>query len=280
MTTFDSELLDTSKAAVDAIADLATAATEPSPLAVGNIYLVTRRDGHSVIDLTGDEYRELPKRKVGNVVMRDVPSFAAYWAKHADLDVSEVYANREGLAVTAVLDANGPEDAGWGHHRLVLKLVHSEAYKAWQALDGRLLDQEAFAEFLDDNRADVVEPSAAELLEIAQTIQGTSKVDWQAGHRLVDGQRRIGYTETNSATAGTKGELAIPAVITIGVPIFDGAAARHAITARFRHRITGGKLQLMYKLDRPADVVTAAFDAVVADVADQCAATVMRGTPA
>src|SRR5262249_34462871 len=112
------------------------------------------------------------------------------------------------------------------------------------------------------------------------TIQGTSKVDWQAGHRLVDGQRRIGYVETNTAAAGTKGELVIPQQITIGVQVFDGADVAHAITARFRHRLEGGRLRLMSKRDRPTDAVTAAFDGAVAEVATACGAAVLRGVPA
>lgn len=144
----------------------------------------------------------------------------------------------------------------------------------------RLSDQLHDLIAADDNAADIRDPDAATMLEIAQTIQGTSKVDWQAGHRLVDGQRRIGYVETNTATAGTKGELAIPTQITLGVQIFDGASVAHAVTARFRHRIEGGRLRLMYKLDRPADVVTAAFDGAVAELGAACSTAVLRGTPA
>jgi uncharacterized protein YfdQ (DUF2303 family) len=265
---------------VDSIIQVAQEAAEPAPLEKGQIYAVTVSDRVHLVDLTGHEYRDTPLRKLGKVMVRDVPSFAQYHGKHAEAGVTDLFASRDILTVTAVLDAHARELPGWGGHLLMLSLKHSEAYKAWAKCDGHYMGQEEFAEHLDDNRADIVEPSAAEMLEIAQTIQGTSKVEWAASHRLVDGQRRLGYTETNAATAGTKGELAIPTEISIGVPIFDGAKVAHAMTARFRHRIEGGRLRLMYKLDRPADVVTAAFDGVVAEVEQACGATVMRGTPA
>jgi uncharacterized protein YfdQ (DUF2303 family) len=265
---------------VDSIIQVAQEAADPAQLEIGQVYAVTVNGSVQIIDLTTDQYADTPKRKVGKVLVADVPSFAWYHGKHSEMGVTELYASRDSRTVTAVLDAHAADTPGWAGHRLVLALQHSEAFKAWQAADGRYMDQEAFAEFLDDNRADIVTPSAAEMLEIAQTIQGTSKVDWQAGHRLRDGQRVIGYVETNTATAGTKGELAIPTEIEIGLPIFDGAKVRHAMTARFRHRIEGGKLRLMYKLDRPADVVTAAYDGIVAEVEQACGSPVMRGTPA
>lgn len=266
---------------IQAVIDTAQRAVDPVELDLGNVYAVATANGDvKTLDLTGDQYRDQPKRKTGTIQVRDVPTLAEVWMKHGVADISEIYADRDGLAVTAVFDAHGREETGWGKYRAVLALKFSEAYKAWTGLDGRLMPQEQFAEFLEDNRADIREPSAAELLEVAQTLQGTSKVDWQAGHRLVDGQRRIAFLETTEAKAGAKGELAIPTEIVIGVPVFDGATVAHAFTARFRHRIEGGNLRLMYKLDRPADVVTAAFDGVVAEVASACGATVLRGTPA
>lgn len=265
---------------IEAVAALAREGTEPDALSTGEVYAYHLGNKVEIVNLTGDEYRDTPRRKRGRVHVRDVPSFAEYWRKHSIGGTSEIYADREMNTVIGVLDAHAPDAPGWAGHRLVLNLHFSEAFKAWRTMDGRLMAQEDFAEFLDDNAADIRDPDAATMLEIAQTIQGTSKVDWQAGHRLTDGQRRIGYVETNTASAGKKGELAIPTQIVIGVQIFDGAEVAHALTARLRHRLDGGHLRLMYKLDRPADVVSAAFDGAVAELGEACATAVLRGTPA
>jgi uncharacterized protein YfdQ (DUF2303 family) len=263
--------------AVAEIADLAIAATEPNRLELGCYYVAIAGGQVQHIDLTGPEFQDLPKRKTGTTTVRDVASFAAYWAKHHS-DASEVYAGRDGLKVTAVLDAHSADTPNWGGHRLVLQLQHTTAYTAWREASGREMDQETFANFLEDNRVDIHQPPAAEMLEVAQSIQATSNVEFQSGHRLADGQRRIGYVETNTARAGTKGELGIPAEIVLGLFVFKGATQADAFTARFRHRIAGGQLKLMFKLDRPDDVVDAAFAGVVAEVGEQCAATVLVGT--
>lgn len=267
------------KDAVAEIADLATAATDPATLELGGYYTIVAGGTVHRIDLTGPEFQDLPKRKTGSTVVRDVTSFAAYWGKHSGAS-SEIYASRDGLRVTAVLDAHGANTPNWGGHRLVLQLQHTTAYTAWREASGREMDQETFATFLEDNRVDIHTPPAAEMLEVAQSIQATSNVEFQSGHRLADGQRRIGYVETNTARAGTKGELGIPAEIVLGLFVFKGATTADALTARFRHRIAGGALKLMFKLDRPDDVVDAAFAGVVAEVAEQCSATVLVGTPA
>lgn len=265
---------------IEAIADLARDGHSSELLDPGNIYAFRLGSTVHQVDLTGDRYLDRPKRKIGAVYVHDGASFAVYWAKHRVEGHSEIYADRDGRRFIAVLDAHAADTTDWGGHRLCLALCHSQAWQAWTAADGRYMAQEAFAEHLDDNRVDIREPAAAEMLEIAQTIQGTVKVDWQAGHRLADGQRRIGFVETNSASAGQRGELAIPTQITLGLPVFDGAEVAHQVTARFRHRIDNGQLRLMYKLDRPADVVAAAFADVVAEIAEACGAPVLLGVPA
>lgn len=269
-------------AAVTNIADIATAATEPAHLDLGGYYTIVAGGSLHKIDLTGDQYLNDPKRKRGTTTVRDVASFAAYWAKHMCDNVSEVYADRAALTVTAVLNAHAPayDQPGWGDHRVVLALTYSTAFAAWRACNGRDMSQEEFAEFLEDNRADIYTPAAAEMLEVAQSIQAVSKVDFASGFRLVDGQRRLTYTETMDAKAGQKGELAIPAEIVLRLPIFDGATHADQLLARFRHRLQNGQLRLSYKLDRPDDVVTQAFEGIIADVTAETGATVLRGTPA
>lgn len=281
MTTLNDDV-QLGSAAVRDIAELTELAVAPAELAPGRIYAIRVGGQLHQVDLTGDEYRAQPKRKTGTTTVRDVPSFATYWAKHNQDGESEVYATRETLKLTAVLDAHGSdvEDTGWRQHRLVLQLQHTTAFTAWRDNSGRDMTQEEFANFLEDNRADIVHPPAADMLEVAQSIQMTTKVDFAAGHRLIDGQRVLNYTEATDSKAGQRGELAIPAEITLGLFVFKGASHADVFTARFRHRIQNGQLRLSYRLDRPDDVVDAAFEGVVAEVSEQCGATVMRGTPA
>lgn len=267
--------------AVDAIAALADSGSSAEELILGKYYIATTHDGmlHR-IDLTGDEFREHPRRKKGTVVVRDVASFEQYWSKHHD-ETSEIYADRDARTVTAVLDAHGGIEftPGWQQFRLQLGLKYSQAWQAWTNHDGQPMSQEAFAEFLEDNRADIHEPPAAEMLEIASSLQASTKAEFQSGIVLANGQRKLSYVEDTTAKAGQRGDLTIPTEITLALAVFEGATVADAVTARFRYRINGGKLSLHYKLDRPADVISAAFEGVITDVAARCSTPVLRGTP-
>lgn len=268
---------------VDAVGTLAQAAAAPKELTPGGIYLVHNGNGTSDIhDLTGDEYRQYPARRTGDIRVDDIDSFAAYWAKHADAG-SDIYADRDSRTITAVLDAhNGPgvdDGARWGQHRAVYTATYSHQFATWLDGNDMSMTQEAFAEFVEDNRADIFHPAAADMLEIVQTLEGTTRATWTAGIRLANGSRKLVWAEETDAKAGTGGDLAIPTELTLRMPVFDRAAVADEVTARFRYRITSGKLTLLYKLDRPTDVVTAAFEHLVADVADKTGHLVLRGAP-
>jgi uncharacterized protein YfdQ (DUF2303 family) len=266
---------------LQSVIELARANAQPTMLELGEYHVVPTATGLVQIDLTGDRYLVTPNRKVGTVVVRDAASFLHYWTKHSTA-ASEIYADRDRLTVTGVLDAHGPddEDTGWGQHRVVLQLRNSPAFKAWLALSGNLVGQTQFAEFIEDRRGDIREPAAADVLELAQTFQATTKVAFRSSNRLNSGARQLSYVEDVEASAGQRGELVIPDELSLAVAIFEGAAVADAITARLRYRIEDGRLRLGVVLDRVTEVVDGAFAGVVAEVDGGVEQPVLYGTPA
>lgn len=263
------------------VADLAAASARPQQLALGGFHVVHSTGGQiQTFDLTTDHYRDTPARKTGTTTVRDIGSFITYWAKHHIDGASEIYADRDQTLITAVLDAHTTDTPGWAVHRLQLRLRHSEAWKTWLANNGKQLEQEAFAEHIELNLADIREPEAATMLEIAQTMSGTIKADWQSGITLANGARRLAYVETANATAGAKGDLVIPKEMLLGLPVFEGAMLVDPVRALFRYRISNGKLTLGYVLDRPHDVISAAFEGIVESIATGTIQPVLCGTPA
>ncbi|WP_055585513.1 DUF2303 family protein [Streptacidiphilus griseoplanus] len=263
------------------IVETALLAAEPNELKPGKVYAwLTPTGGVQKIDLTGDEYRDTPARKTGTTTLRDADSFIAYYQKHAD-ESSEVYADAERLTVTAVLDAHqaGADGARWGKHRAVLALRKTKAWEAWLANDTRMMGQKDFAAFLEDHLAELLEPTAAEMLEIAQSIEGTTKAQFQHGHRLQTGERQFAYVEETSATAG-KGQLTIPETFVIGLVPFDGSAG-YRLRARFKFEINrDGHLSLGYKLETPDDTLKTAFADVTTAITEGLGVPLLNGTPA
>lgn len=266
-------------ASVQAVTALAQQALAPKQVEPGGIYLVATAAGHvERVDLTGPEHTGQIARKTGRTVVRDAASFLAYWAKHHD-DASEVYADVEQLSVTAVLDAHANDQARFGEHRLHLQLRRTKAWEEWLTLDGKLVDQDRFANFLEDHLPNLVEPDAATMLEIAQSIKASTKGEFQSSSRLQSGERKFSYTEDIKASAGAKGDLTIPEVFQIAVPPFEGATA-YTMRARFKYRLGGGQLALGYKLEQPEERARAAFAEILAEIADSITVPVLNGTPA
>ncbi|MBX7464904.1 YfdQ family protein [Streptomyces sp. MAG02] len=263
---------------VKTIVDTALLGADPATLEPGKFYAFTTPAGVREVDLTGSQYTGTPDRKQGTTVVRDAVSFHAYYDKHHD-DDTEVFADAEGLTVTAVLDAHTADTARWSSHRLALHLRQTDAWKQWLALDGKLMAQEPFAEFLEDHLPELLEPSAADMLEIAQSIQGTTKAEFQSGTRLATGQRQLAYVETTTASAGRKGQLTIPETFVVGLVPFEGSEG-YRLTARLRYRIGSDGLRLGYKLERPGDTRRQAFADVVATIAEQIEQPIMNGAAA
>lgn len=230
-----------------------------------------------VVDIREQIHQEAerrPDRKTGHYYVADVPSFAAYLAKHA-LPQTEMWGRRDAGTIEAIINAHlgtteyGIEDyAGHEDHDVTLRLRHSDDWKEWTGKDGQLLLQVEFAEFIEDHRPNFGKPTAAEMLELAQTFRSTNKVEFNSSHRVKSGETSLAYAEVHDAKAGKKGELTIPDEISIAMPVYDQGKP-YLLTARLRYRINNGQLLLGFKLNRPKDTLQTAFDDVVTAVQDE-----------
>lgn len=249
----------------------------------GELAVFPTARGIQVIDLDSDEYAnrdERPRRKRGTTTVKDVASFAQYYKKHAD-ENSEVYVDLDAGVVTAVLNADEPDAPRWGDHWLQLRLTPTEQWTTWISKNRMALSQMVFAEHIEDNLPDIAsEPvTAADMLEIAQTFQAKTTVNYSSGTRLASGDISLRYEETSDASGGAKGNLAIPREFALGIAPFDDVDP-YRITVRLRYRIQSNKLHLIYVMDRPEDVVRDAVKTVVRKVEEACSIKVMRGAPA
>lgn len=224
-----------------------------------------------------------PRRKKGTVHVQDADSFIAYIAKHG-LAETEVFADPARKALVGVINAHQESEdyegtAGHGDHRVVLELIETDSWKAWLARDKKWHSQLEFAEHLEDNANDVVDPDPATMLEIAQSFHASTSADFKRAERLTNGLVQLRYEETQTARAGQAGDLDIPTVFALSISPFEGSPP-HEITARFRYRISNGNLTLSYALLNPGDVTRAAFLTITDTVADTITQPVFQGRPA
>lgn len=204
-----------------------------------------------------------PLRKRGTVQVFDAASFNEILdANHGTGDAT-IYINRDAdePAIVAVLNGNGASGPGWGDFRAQIVFRFTPQWKRWKAIDGQMLPQVQFAEFIEDNLGDVVTPPGADMLEIAQYLSATRSVDFKSAVRLSSGQIQLQNVENLEAKVGA-GQTAIPETITLGIaPVYGLPPFR--VDARFRYRIVGGKLMLGIKLQRIEDIMAAVVNDMV-----------------
>ncbi|SDD43293.1 DUF2303 family protein [Auraticoccus monumenti] len=255
------------------VAGLAFSAAEPQLLERGRIYSVTDTTGRQHV-LDTQQHSERPHR-VGprKVETFDPTAFLDYTGRFLgeESEDVELWANLDQRTITAVLNAaEHAGKAGWADHRAVLTLRPNKQWTTWLGVSGQLMTQVKFAEFIEDNQDDFIDPNAATMLDLARTFTAKKSVDFESSENLANGARGLLYRETITSKAGEKGTLEIPSAVTIALRPFQGAEP-YRVTARLRYRIEDGNLGIGFKLHRPDTVLEDAFDSVIA--------TVEAGTP-
>jgi uncharacterized protein YfdQ (DUF2303 family) len=256
-------------AALDYATEAATTTTHVELSAfAAQVTLVDRHKDRvtEVIDL--ESMLPTPRRALGTTDLH-TPAGLVGWVNHvADDGALLLFADVHRLAVTAVLNPGTQAEPGWGDLRGQLAVRRHPSWAAWVGIDGKLLTQEDFAVFVQEHASDISNPTALDMLEIAETLSLNVGARVSSAVRLRDGQRHLVFDETIDATAGSDRELDIPAEIELGLPIFEGTDAIH-VRARLLYRKAGTGVGFAVQLINRVDVERAAFEQLAADIATQ-----------
>ncbi len=250
--------------------------TADAKRAGSSLYAIVPKD-HKIEDLTELQYKEAPLlRKKGNVTLFDQASFCAYFDLFAD-DDSRIFANQPEAKFLAVFDYHGAGEGKprHGEHRATFGLRPSIEWAAWGGKNGKGMPQAEFAEFIEDNAADVISPDPATMIEVARDLKAKSEVNFASSIRLANGQTQFTYQEEVRGSVG-KGNMEVPETFKIAIPIYMGGP-RYEMTARLRYRIKEGKLVLWYDLHRVQKLIEEAFLGTVKAIEETTAIQVLMG---
>lgn len=156
-------------------------------------------------------------------------------------------------------------------------IAQTVEWATWQANNGKRKTQQEFAEFIEDNSADIFDPSAADMMMVARELEAKKEVNFASAVRLDNGQTQFHYSEETRGTVG-KGKLEIPEFFKIRLRAYLGAPPVE-VMARLRYRIAENKLSMWYDLLRPHKVKEQAFEAIVTEVSKATGSTVLIGKP-
>lgn len=205
------------------------------------------------------------------VSLDDAASFAAY-VNTFKTPRSRLFVSVAHHSMSALLDYHAAAEAGeagkpdYLDHRASYTMPFSEEWSRWARVDGVAMPQAKFAEFLEENLQDIVEPAGASVLEVALQLQSKKKVQFDSGVRLQDGSTQLTYRE--EVEAGTKGNVKIPTEFVIGIPVFFGGD-RYKIKAFLRYRIEEGKLAFHIVLHRKQFILQDAVQTTAKLVGEQ-----------
>ena len=246
---------------------LAAAGVEPGD--VDGYRFATVPTGYTHKDITDlvEKAQPYANRKRGTVVLKDLTSLLLYCVDQASSAAAYIYADPDARKITAVFNDQRDTVAGWRDHRAEYKADYTPEFTKWLACNGpkHTFTQGEFAEFIEDNFADITEPGAQLLLDVATSLQAKTDINFSSAKRLQNGQVQLQYTESINATAGANGALEIPKEFALGLRIFKNGGG-YKLRARLKYRLNAGSVKFWYELDRPERAVEDAFAGYVDQV--------------
>lgn len=220
-----------------------------------------------------EEFLERPHRIEKLFDVSDIDSFINYVADYYKDEASSIIqVDREERKLLAVLDyhtARQPHASGGTSAAVPAHCKHmvrfytrrTKNWKLWLEHNGRFMGQTTFAEFIEDNIDDFVDPPGVSLIELAVKFRSIKEVKFSSSANMRNGEFSINWSEENR-----KGSVEFPEIITLGLQPFDGGKS-YKVKARIRYRVKDAELSLSYKLQQPEKVEEDAFDAMVDKIA-------------
>lgn len=238
------------------------------------VAVTSHADGHvSVreVDEHFDMYRAKPLYRRGVACVHRLESLIEHANRFKSAD-SAIFAHEAGARINIPYDYHpagpDPTKAGWGRHEAVYEAKASREWKRWIERGQQKMDQVDFAEFIEDNVADVMEvpdflkggdaqtDADKELLALVQKIEGRpcgpaklmelsrglkvfSQEEAAVEVKLDSGEARVVMSEKH--LGADKKPLSIPSMFLVSIPVFIGGPLWR-VPIRLRYRKHGGSI--------------------------------------
>ena len=281
--------LPTTRTEADAVIEQTLLGVPPVELMPGRIYGFRTKDGFKTIPLNlPDVLQEAGRPRLNpksSYCFYTVESFTAYVNQLFDSEDDGMrdykpkrnhalcIADEAAQTIRLIFDAQPNQ---WGTVYADLLLEKSVEAQRWIGASGKYIAQQDFAEFCELNLDTFSSPAAATILEIAQTFQAKSTVDFSSAVRLSSGAIKLKREEQINATAGERADISIPEELTVALPLFKYGKA-YAVKARLRYRIVDSAVKLSVLLVDPEMAIEHAFKEVMDEVSDLLETPVFYG---
>jgi len=216
-----------------------------------------------------DKYtpRPAPLRTKGMAKIESLGSFIAH-VERFKREETALFIRREPPQIEAVYDYDQTAEPAYREHRASFDFKPTVAWRAWKDAHGQALSQSQFAEFLEEQGADLIDPD--KLPEDSAALASVREAELSVGAKCVhpqgireltrgleyhvrcaradltnlrDGTRKVKFEEKLESKEGS--ELQIPGLFAIAVELFDARlpdsegvvkASRYVLPVRLRVR--------------------------------------------
>jgi uncharacterized protein YfdQ (DUF2303 family) len=258
---------------------LTTEAEKIAELAVkarGEAVIITTGAGREFLILPGQTPRDvsephsvplnLPQYISEHVTVQTVDSLVAYFDRFK-IEDSILLADIASNTIRGLLDYHGAGDPDHVAHMVTLTLPHSEEWKVWTGVDGKMMEQGEFARFLEENGQDVAEPAGADLLELCRDLHAIRNVDFRKAIRTDSDNESFHFSDETDLKSRRGGNtIDVPTRFRLHLPVYFGGQTVD-LFAFLRWKLDDGNLLLGVKLQRREHVRQDEFKAIVNDVA-------------
>ncbi len=242
-----------------------------------------------------EKWRTAPERRKGKANVTTLAAFIGLTARHKDAH-SALFARTQwpGPSLTSVIDYHQTDGvARFGEHRVSYEFPLTPEFQTWIKFNQKELGQGAFAEFIEENIADlsVALPGEADqfeklfktkfavptdLIELSRGLEIVADSRVKTVVRLQSGEAQIAFDTTHK---GVNGEpLTVPGLFLLSLRVFvDGSEVR--IPARLRYRLRDGAIFWAYSLYKWEDALRARVVSDAAIAAQQTALPLYEGAP-
>lgn len=198
----------------------------------------------------------------------DVNSFAAYVNEFKGPS-TRMFCDVKTREISAILDYHEADGAGGSavrrcEHIAALKPQRSVEWLAWMGVNEKLLGQNEFAEFLEENAIDIASPDPASILEVVMGLQVRKTIDVESATNLGNGFSQFRFSEEGSTKVKNR-EVTVPTRIVVNIPIFTGGTRRD-VNILFRYRAENG-IRFMIKIVRTEEILLDAFQQITREAA-------------
>lgn len=242
----------------------------------GREYVLTPVD-YTLNDIS-DPHRLHP-RPAGLITVDDRASLVAYTNLH-QTEKSVIFADYTAGTISTAIDwhpHNQHEDHGFAgarEHMVQLRLLPSEEFTRWAAMEGKLHAQADFALFLEENASDIHFPEPAIMLELARDLEAVGNQTFKARTRLENGDVTFAFETENKIVS----RVQAPTEFQLMIPVYHGEEPE-ILTAKFRWRPAATGLSLGFVWHRVEYMRRARFTQIAAAAAEDTGLPYFAGRP-